>query len=367
MEEIFGLDMDVIMVVVLVAFVAILVGVGVTALLNRVIFKIGLRNIPRRPAQTTLIIIGLMLSTLIISAALGTGDTINYSIRSQVYSALGEVDEAVTAVRGQESLDVFAGARGVLPAPYFPEERFLQLRQSLFGNDMVDGLAVLIAERVPVVDIQTRQGEGQMHVAALDPASAASFGPVLATGGTPVDLAALGEGEVFLNASAARELDAAPGHELQLFFQGQAVPLRVRDIVQDGGLAGDDPTVLFPLSVGQRIFNRQGQVNTIFVSNRGDSQGGARLSQQVTEHLRALLTDEAVARELHGALSAPSVVGAIRERADTQRQAGLKGDLTDLATLLEGGSLRQDCARCWPMMAFRPRCGWPWPRWATRP
>ncbi len=339
MEEIFGVDMDVIMVVVLAAFVAILVGVGATALLDRVIFKIGLRNIPRRPAQTTLIIIGLMLSTLIISAALGTGDTINFSIRSQVYSALGEVDEAVAAVRGQESLDVFGGMGGALPSPYFPEERFGQLRQSLVGADTVDGLVALIAEQAPAVDVQTRQSEGQMRVRALDPASAASFGPILTASGPPADLAALAEGEVFLNATAAEALDAAPGHELRLFFRGQAIPLRVRDIVQKGGLAGNDPTVLFPLSTGQRIFNRPGQINTIFVSNRGDSQDGARRSQEVTEHLRALLTDEAVARELHSTLSAPAVVGAVRERADAQRQAGLKRDLTDLATLLEGQAL----------------------------
>ena len=36
-------------------------------------------------AQTTLIVVGLMLSTLIISAALGTGDTLDYSTTSEVY------------------------------------------------------------------------------------------------------------------------------------------------------------------------------------------------------------------------------------------------------------------------------------------
>ena len=41
-----------------------------------VIFKLGARNIPRRRTQTVLIVAGLMLSTLIIAAALGTGDTV---------------------------------------------------------------------------------------------------------------------------------------------------------------------------------------------------------------------------------------------------------------------------------------------------
>ena len=55
----------------------------------------GVRNIPRRRAQTTLIVIGLMLSTVIISAAFTTGDTVDRSITSEVYELLGSLDEVV--------------------------------------------------------------------------------------------------------------------------------------------------------------------------------------------------------------------------------------------------------------------------------
>ena len=43
-------------------------GPGVFSRRNPVLFKLGLRNIPRRRAQTVLIIIGLMLSTAIITS-----------------------------------------------------------------------------------------------------------------------------------------------------------------------------------------------------------------------------------------------------------------------------------------------------------
>ena len=66
MEEIFGLDTDIIMLGTLVGFLVIFFGVGTLAVINRIVLKIGLRNIPRRPAQTALIVVGLMLSTLII-------------------------------------------------------------------------------------------------------------------------------------------------------------------------------------------------------------------------------------------------------------------------------------------------------------
>ena len=71
MEEIFGVDTDRIMIGVVIGFLLIVGGIGVLALLNRIVLKIGIRNIPRRPAQTALIVVGLMLSTLIISFSAG--------------------------------------------------------------------------------------------------------------------------------------------------------------------------------------------------------------------------------------------------------------------------------------------------------
>ena len=54
MEELFGLDMDIIMVALLAVFLPIVAGVGGVALRNRVMLKLALRNIPRRKSQTIL-------------------------------------------------------------------------------------------------------------------------------------------------------------------------------------------------------------------------------------------------------------------------------------------------------------------------
>ena len=62
---------------------------------NPVIARIGLRNIPRRPAQSVLIVIGLTLSTVIILSALSTGDTLTYSVRTHAVQAYGRIDEIV--------------------------------------------------------------------------------------------------------------------------------------------------------------------------------------------------------------------------------------------------------------------------------
>ena len=76
MEELFGLSMDIIMFILLAVFLPVIAGVAVMAWRNRVMLKLGLRNIPRRKSQTVLIIVGIMMSTLIMAAAFGTGDSI---------------------------------------------------------------------------------------------------------------------------------------------------------------------------------------------------------------------------------------------------------------------------------------------------
>src|SRR4029078_192886 len=83
MNDLFGLSMTIIMFVLLGILAVSLSLVGWVVLRNRVMFQVGVRNSPRRRAQTTLIIIGLMLSTLIITAAFSVGDTAGYSISNK--------------------------------------------------------------------------------------------------------------------------------------------------------------------------------------------------------------------------------------------------------------------------------------------
>src|SRR5579859_3580026 len=97
MNALFGISMDTIMVVTLALSAAVLAVLAVLALRNWLLLKMALRNIPRRRAQTVLIVFGLMLSSIIVTSAFATGDTISYSIRSVAVGGLGAIDETVTA------------------------------------------------------------------------------------------------------------------------------------------------------------------------------------------------------------------------------------------------------------------------------
>src|SRR3954452_23484458 len=101
MNKIFGVPMTAIMIVLLVMLGICLLTVVWIAWRRRVVFKLCVRNIPPRPPQTVLIVIGLMLSTLIIAAALGTGDTIDHSATAATYKSLGHADELVVYSRDE--------------------------------------------------------------------------------------------------------------------------------------------------------------------------------------------------------------------------------------------------------------------------
>ena len=74
MEKLFGIDMNAMAIWLSSLMVGILIVSIFLASRNRILVKLALRNIPRRKAQTVLIIVGLMLSTTIIMAALAIGD-----------------------------------------------------------------------------------------------------------------------------------------------------------------------------------------------------------------------------------------------------------------------------------------------------
>ena len=95
MTKMFGVPMQNIMVALVIITALCLSSVAFIAWRNRTMFLMGLRNIPRRKAQTVLIVFGLMLATVIITRALTIGDTLAYSTKKQVYDQAGPIDLVV--------------------------------------------------------------------------------------------------------------------------------------------------------------------------------------------------------------------------------------------------------------------------------
>src|SRR5687767_9764309 len=153
MDDIFGVPIGAIMVVLLGALALCLLAVAWVAWRQPVIFKLGVRNIPRRRAETILIVVGLMLSTMIVAAALGTGDTIAYSMTSDAYDRLGHLDELVVA-----SADDDATADLATGQP-FSAARLAEVEAAVAGIAEVDGVMPMLDEPLAVTHAAAGQAE----------------------------------------------------------------------------------------------------------------------------------------------------------------------------------------------------------------
>ena len=334
MEELFGVPMDTIMVVLLAMFLPVLAGIGVMAWRNRVMLKLGLRNIPRRKSQTALIIFGIMISTLIMAAAFGTGDSITYSIRKNAISALGTIDEIIVSARADES-DTIGSFN------YFSFDRYEQLKVELSDFDLVDGLAPGIGEFAPTVNTRTSLSEGQMQITGVAPDSLDGFGRFHLTNGQEIRLETLGPNDALINEEAALELDAMLGDELVTFVGGSSVKFRVQGVVDSGGLAGDGSTLLVRLDRAQEMFGREGQINSIAISNSGGVFEGAEASDEVTDALRVLFTDREIAGQLQTLLNRKDILDQLEILRPTLAEE-LDADLTEIIRGLNEGGLSDD-------------------------
>ena len=337
MEELFGAPMSSIMVGLLAILLPSLGLVAIMAWRNRVMLKLALRNMPRRRAQTVLIIIGIMLSSIIMATAFGIGDSINYSIRTEAVKNLGTVDEIIFSARtspadstGGNPSFAETGFQQILIIPYFQESMFQQLRAELAGVDAVDGLTPGIGETIPVINSRTLLSEGHARVVGVDSGSLDGFGFFRSRSGGAARLDELEWNEAYINDKAAEELDAVPGDELSLLQASlDDAVFRVKGVVDRGGLAGDATTIIIPLRRAQALFDRLGQVNSIVVSNRGSEIDGADFSEEVTRLLRVYFADPAVASELKVLLNQEKVVEPLTRLAGSKR-GNLQRDLEEL-------------------------------------
>ena len=326
MEELFGLSLNVWVAVLLAIFLPTLAVIVVLALRDRIMVKLGLRNIPRRLGMTSLIIVGVMLSTVIMSAALGTGDTISYSIRNEALMALGPIDEIMVSARAGSG-DSFGASS------YISLDRFREI-QSEVAELPLDGLTAQLADTAPTVSVTTSLSEGRMMVVGIAPDLMEGFGPFTLTTGEEVRLENLANGEAYINERAADELEAEAGHDLRVIVGDDPRFFRVKGVVRRGGLAGSDPTLLLTLGHAQELLDRPGQVNLIVISNRGDALAGEGLSDEVTQGLRVLFTDREVVSKLKGLLSKELFLQALAEE-EVSLPDLLQADVASLRTELQ--------------------------------
>lgn len=207
MESLFGIPTSAIAIVCAVLFGVAMLTVGYVFITNRMMFKMGLRNIPRRGTQTILVVVGLTLSTLIVTAAFATGDTINYSISTQAYDLYGRSD-----------LDLNYGgppARGDfgLPGlqPYADRGLATAVAGQVSSDPDVAGVLPYLVVEVPALDQRTNLAEPAVVLNGIDRQALNDLGGLTLTNGQKVDLLSMTDDQAYVSQRAADRLDAQAG------------------------------------------------------------------------------------------------------------------------------------------------------------
>ena len=188
-----------------VALGLILAGAALISLRNPIIGKLGVRNIPRRPTQSTLIVFGLTLSTMIIVSALSLGDTLDNTVRRQTIDAYGQIDQVVsppflmdlTQLAGGGNIDpeeasspqsaalLNALTEGDLTSliaifdeglPGITDERLALLEEQAATYPLIDGIAGSILFPTIIRNVNTGQGEPLGFIFAVDEGYDTGFG-----------------------------------------------------------------------------------------------------------------------------------------------------------------------------------------------
>jgi putative ABC transport system permease protein len=240
---------------------------------NPVLAKLGLRSLTRRRTQTALIVVGLTLSTVIVIASLGTGDTLRYSVQRQSVAAYGRVDEIIAppvismlasmgnpnvsndqaqqteeTVQGLMSggLDsVLALAQGGLPS--IPVNRLEQLRADAAKEPLIDGVAGAIVFPTIIRNATTGAREPIGFIYAVDDQYPQTFGLRSVTG-QPLAMETLepGIGNIFLQASRLLAFAPALTEQFNALTTGLSEGLAATDLpaaVGPDGEAGSTPAL----------------------------------------------------------------------------------------------------------------------------
>jgi putative ABC transport system permease protein len=249
LSKLFGIPVET-MALVLVAVLALsLAAVVAVAARNRVFVRLGLRSARRRRGRSALIVAGLMLGTVIIGAALATGDTMSQTIRSTALGALGNADEVVGA-KGISGM--FSTGTGGTGTRYFPQAYTRKIVRA--SGEQVAFVYPAFVDSVAAIDLRSRQSEPRVTLYASTPA------------GLPAG--ALRPGEVVLNPKAAEKLDARAGDTLRVLAGPRSLEVRVKEVRRYTGGAAPASGLLISLPSAQRLFGKPGMVDSFLVGNR---------------------------------------------------------------------------------------------------
>jgi putative ABC transport system permease protein len=256
--------------------------VALLAIRNKAIFTLGLRNITRRPKSAAVVVMALFVSTAIISGSLVARSSLSYAVVQATYDALGNVDEIVTQ-NGQP----------------FNVSVYQKLAADPYVANNTDGLSPSLYEQVPSIDdVTSGISSTQVTLVGLNFTTDAQFGEFVLLNGTQTTASDLQRGEALINNKLAQDLNAHEGDKLTIYYGTNESSLKaytftVKYVARDEGKAlyGLNKNVFVTLDAAQAVFQKEGQINEIRISNLGSVESAVTKSAAVSERVTKALSD----------------------------------------------------------------------------
>ena len=291
-------------------FVLVYAALLVIAIRRPLLARLALREAVRRPGQSAVVVLGLMVGTVAIFSMQVLGDSFLESQTRGAFLAWGHVD--LVATNGGRFFDP-ASASELAADP--------GLRSALAG--------VQAGVELPssVADLDRGNVKPLVVLVGFDPATQGPFGTYLLTDGRTTLGQDLAFDEVLISASLANALDARSGDRLRVSIgPQQMVELRLAGIAQNQGPGAYTlrPALFSPLANLRPLIGDQG-INVIRVAAPGDGQAELDRAKELAPRLRTVL--QAIA-------GGPALIVREGKRADLQAQVNQVDSTRSLYTAL---------------------------------
>lgn len=251
--------------------------IGVVIARRPLIGRIALREAVRRPGQTAVLAIGLMVAGAAIFSVQVIFDTMYETNRVQVLQAWGRDDVEVSG----------GGA-------YFDPGLAQQLGAASTSCSCIAAIQNAVITNGSVVDITREVGKPNVQITGLDLSAEQRFGSFVLESGKTTIGDELNSGGVFLTQPLADALGARAGDQLRVLSGTQSShDVTVAGIVrrEGAGAYGYDRSMFASLATLQQLTGSD-RVNLIRVSATGEGDGELSRSRAAAPALRQLLASD---------------------------------------------------------------------------
>lgn len=267
------------------SFLAFLLGLFILASLaiaivvarRPLIGRIAFREAGRRPGQTAVLVIGLMIAGASIFSIQVIFDTMYETNRVQVLQSWGHDDVEISG----------GGA-------YFDPGLVRQLAAGPTSCSCIAALQNAVVTSGSVVDLNREAGKPNVQITGLDLAAQQRFEPFVLSNGRTTLGDELASGGVFLTQPLADALGAKTGDRLRVIAGGtSSADLSVAGIVRRAGAGayGYDRSMFASLATVQQLAGTD-RVNLIRVSARGEGDAEVAGGRAAASALRGLLVTD---------------------------------------------------------------------------